>query len=155
MCFPVFPTWARLAPQRAPCHRAQAQLKSNDWCHFYCLLFTGTLRGKVLVQAAQGACRRPLMRLTSFPMLQNVSDLVACFRPRVSAARCTASRARSRLLLTTALHSLAAAQDQPARPTPAFRIKCTESCAIPNRPGGDRQRNSRACFCHGSTNFHS
>ena len=74
MCFPVFPTWARVAPQRAPCCRTEAQLKRNDWCHFYCLLFTAAVRVKVLVQAAQGACRRPFNEADELP------DAAKCVR---------------------------------------------------------------------------
>lgn len=65
MCFPVSPTWAHAAPQRAPCCRAEAHLKSNDWCHFDCLLFTA--RVQLLVQAAQGACRRPFNEADELP----------------------------------------------------------------------------------------
>lgn len=61
--------------QHAPCCRAEAQFRSNDRCHFYCLLFTATVRVKVF-RLHKGLAEDALMRLVIFLMLQNVSDVV-------------------------------------------------------------------------------
>lgn len=101
------------------------------------------LRVKLLVQAAQGPCRRPFNETDKLPDAPKHVRLGSLFKVTGSAARCTTSRAPSHLLLS---HSLAATKDPSAGPAP-FCIKSTESCEIPDRPGGDMPDESCACFC--------
>lgn len=128
-------------------HRVTEQklnLKVMTSAIFVAFCSLAPVRAKPLVQAAQGPCRRPFNETDKLPGAPKHVRLGSLFEVAGSAARCKTSQAPSRSLLS---HSLAATKDPSARPVPAFCIKSTESCEIPDRAGGDMPDKSCACFC--------